>query len=259
MYSTVIDRALDEIVAEKKGSRGRSSAKGGSSGSHRASGFSGRWQHDRFEGVHDTGRDRKDSRRRSGVKLPTAVVRILLANLSPQFNQIDLEELVEPYNGKHPLVHYNEKGEQVGTAQFATSFDDAQKFMKDLHGASIDDKRLKITLVDDVSTITIGTVRERIKFARAKASRSDGRVHRTIRGRVKKSRSSDSGGRLSADRPSWDQHDHRDQADEASEVKPKHKPSPTSSTKWSLKKLSQEELDRQLDEYMKRTVDQQID
>ncbi|CAJ0924795.1 unnamed protein product, partial [Mesorhabditis belari] len=214
MYSTVIDRALDEIVAEKKGSRGRSSARGGLSGSHRASGFSGRWQHDRFEGVHDTGRDRKDSRRRSGVKLPTAVVRILLANLRTSWNGTICYLLL--------MTH-------------------------------------KITLVDDVSTITIGTVRERIKFARAKASRGDGRVHRTIRGRVKKSRSSDSGGRLSADRPSWDQHDHRDQADETSEVKPKHKPSPTSSTKWSHKKLSQEELDRQLDEYMKRTVDQQMD
>ncbi|CAJ0955145.1 unnamed protein product, partial [Mesorhabditis belari] len=182
-----MDVSLDDIIAQNKKSKGgrqvggfrsaggrndsarpRGGGRGNGGGGSRSTHVpDGRWKHDMFgKGPASGGGGRKEVARIGAGGNPR--VRVLLSNLAATVNTADLEELFNPYNIESVNVHFNEQGEPVGTGDLSLRRKDAIQMLQDLKGLAIDEQVVKMTLVDETSSVTVGTIRDRIKLNRPK-------------------------------------------------------------------------------------------
>ncbi|CAJ0583856.1 unnamed protein product, partial [Mesorhabditis spiculigera] len=243
-----VNLSLDDIIAKHKvkrheGGRGDRRAPRGGTGSGGRRGFEskttvpgGKWKHDLF--------DRRGSPEAVRPAARNTKVRVLMSNLADTVTASDLEELFSVYNVESVVLHFNQQGESLGTGECTLRMADATEMLKELSGLAIDDKRVKMTLVDEHNTKTIGSLKDRVQLPKT-AQR--GNLHKTFGGGVRKGRSSPRGQKSGG--KSWNEHDDRfgSTATEGSGSRGRGGRGRGGDKK---KPMSEDELNRQLDEYM---------
>ncbi|VDN26729.1 unnamed protein product [Gongylonema pulchrum] len=81
----------------------------------------------------------------------SAEVRIHISNLPLNVDSTDIVEMFEHYTLKAATVNYNEEGEPTGTADVVTDRATAREIMSNFDGAALDGQLLNFYLIDDTS------------------------------------------------------------------------------------------------------------
>ncbi|VIO85981.1 RNA binding protein, putative [Brugia malayi] len=171
---SLINLSLDEIIARQRGankkpnsssSRSRNSRKKRSFVSEYPithSSFtrpedvpSGKWDHSGFEEMYGNRSD--DLSPHPGVQRGarfnrvdlTKKVRLHITNLAPTVNSADLDELFEKYSVISVNVNYDEMGASVGTADVVTDRVSATEIVANLNGVALDGKVMSFHMIDD--------------------------------------------------------------------------------------------------------------
>uniref|UniRef100_A0A1I8EW70 RRM domain-containing protein n=1 Tax=Wuchereria bancrofti TaxID=6293 RepID=A0A1I8EW70_WUCBA len=117
---------------------------------------SGKWDHSGFEEMYGNRSDDLSSShlgvqrgaRFNRVDL-TRKVRLHITNLAPTVNSADLNELFEKYSVISVNVNYDEMGVSVGTADVVTDRVSAAEIVANLNGVALDGKVMSFHMIDD--------------------------------------------------------------------------------------------------------------
>ncbi|VDM47192.1 unnamed protein product [Toxocara canis] len=254
---SLVDLSLDEIIARQKQKGGAKRIEAGSSSRtrQRGRGFMpmyessdsaftksknlpvGKWGHDGFEEMYGNGASLKGpARLRAGGRTfgraaLNRKVTIHITNLAPTVTSEDLNELLEEYAIESAVVNYDEIGESTGSADVVTDRASAEEITANLCGVAIDGRTMRMFVIDE----TLGTaqsrpfnIKQRLSFKSVPRSRginkgTERSVFKAGRGRIVKSRG----------RGSWKGGSGHKEGDKR-------------------RKMTEAELDRELDEYMKK-------
>lgn len=266
--SSLVDLSLDEIISrdsrQKKKGGARRLASGRSSRPvqrQRSSTFApkyqspdsvftksknvptGKWGHDGFEemyGGNAVARKEFTKVRAGGRSFERAAlsrkVTIHITNLAPTVTSDDLSELFEQYAVDSAVVNYDEAGQSAGSADVMTDRASAQEITANFSGVAIDGRTMRMYIIDDreggVNRSRSLNVKQRLTFKTTplrsrginKRSSSARPAFRSVRGGVR-------GGATS-----WKGSSRGRKAQ----------------TSDPRKKMTEAELDRELDEYMKK-------
>ncbi|CAG9540863.1 unnamed protein product [Cercopithifilaria johnstoni] len=188
---------------------------------------SGKWDHSGFEEMYGNGSGGVSSprvapehgRRFNRVDLARKV-RLHITNLAPTVNSADLSELFEEYSIISANVNYDEMGQSVGTADVVTDRVTAREIIANLDGVALDGEIMSFHMIGDQAMPTRRDVRVKNRLS--------------FRGGVIKKR----------------------------QLPPKRKFAGTNGRRKNHPKRSQmtdEELDRELEEYMNKRSNQKRD
>uniref|UniRef100_A0A1I7VH24 RRM domain-containing protein n=1 Tax=Loa loa TaxID=7209 RepID=A0A1I7VH24_LOALO len=117
---------------------------------------SGKWDHSGFEEMYGNGSGDGSSPlpalerggRFNRVDLARKV-RLHITNLAPTVNSADLNELFEEYSIISANVNYDEMGESVGTADVVTDRVTAREIVANLDGVALDGEVMSFHMIDD--------------------------------------------------------------------------------------------------------------
>ena len=250
---SLADLSLDDIIArqkKKKGGARRDFLNSGKSVKQRGRGFTrkyesadatftkskdvpeGKWDHDGFAELYGGGPTRpakipvvKAGGKSFGRSILNRKVKLHITNLAPTVNTADLNELLESFAIESATVNYDELGQSVGTADVVTDRASAEEIKSNFAGVALDGQTMRMFIFDEfVEDSNAKSISERlsvgkrpIRVTRGIMKRKDARPFRLGR----------SGGssrmRLKARKPE----DKR-------------------------KKMTDAELDKELEEYMKK-------
>jgi len=257
-----VNIALDEIITKGRG-RGQRRAVGnggsGSGGGRRSTGFrsdnlfnksrsspGGKWKHDKFNELYSGGGGASKRRggviARGGIKSARSggggsseIVKLNISDLPETVLTADLEELFQDFGIYGVTVHYDETGAHLGTADLFTDFRSAKDIIREYANIAIDGQEIKIAVVDESGKLS-GAVGGR--------ARIQDRIRRVannpIRRRKENQRASGGGGgggRRGSGGPG------------GSGGGPRRAGKPTAAAP-KLKKMTTEELDKELEAYM---------
>ncbi|KAL7290346.1 hypothetical protein TKK_0016041 [Trichogramma kaykai] len=230
MASDKMDMSLDDIIKQNKGNRGNGNRRGPSNkgGAKRFSGGADRDQRNRPQGgitrrqVNHTTHSKREAflgntSRGSLKTAPKESTKLIVSNLDFGVTDSDILELFSEFGPlKHAGVHYDRSGRSLGTADLIFERrGDALKAMKQYNGVPLDGRSMKIML----ATSEIPSSRPSIQ-----QSRLGGGGIRKLGDKPNQRHSNASGG------------------------KPRNKPDSSRGKKITV---TAEELDAQLDEYIK--------
>jgi len=180
--------ALDEIISnqrQKRGGGGSGTKRVGRMSSNRPAGFgrrvggggsgrymfsddvpSGKWKHDKFSEIYNGGRKfgggggggGRFNRRRS---TNDEIVKLNISNLPESVVTADLEELFQDFGIHGVVVHYDETGAHVGTADLFVDSRSANAIIREFSNIAIDGQEMKIAIVDESGGKV--TIRDRIQ------------------------------------------------------------------------------------------------
>ncbi|KAF8356338.1 hypothetical protein PRIPAC_97961, partial [Pristionchus pacificus] len=272
-----LNLSLDEIIKQSRSTKGRGGEKGfksdgisgrrsGGGGAARRTGGggprtggsftksvpSGKWRHDKFEQNESGGRGsggHVSAARGSTGGLAVGSnrkVRVNVSNLAPTVTTADLEEL---FSSKFPIdsavCHFGETGEHLGTGDVVMKMNQALKAIEEFKGVSVDGNRLVLAIVDGGA----GSIFDRVQVVKRvsgggieKRSRDApvGRGQANRRGGERKS--SNGGGRHPLDR--FDEGESRPRQGGRGG-------GAGGAGRGGKKKMTEEELDAELNNYMK--------
>ncbi|EFO21821.2 RNA binding protein [Loa loa] len=172
---SLVNLSLDEIIARRRGTDKKSNGSTNRFRSNRKkrdfapeysttnSAFtrpedvpSGKWDHSGFEEMYGNGSGDGSSPlpalerggRFNRVDLARKV-RLHITNLAPTVNSADLNELFEEYSIISANVNYDEMGESVGTADVVTDRVTAREIVANLDGVALDGEVMSFHMIDD--------------------------------------------------------------------------------------------------------------
>uniref|UniRef100_A0A9J2PCG2 RRM domain-containing protein n=1 Tax=Ascaris lumbricoides TaxID=6252 RepID=A0A9J2PCG2_ASCLU len=196
---------------------------------------SGKWGHDGFEEMYGSGTSLKRvGRLRVGGRMfgRSALIKkvtIHITNLAPTVTSADLRELFEDYTIESATVNYDEIGESAGSADVVTDRASAEEIINNFGGIALDGRTMHMFVIDENESTAPRSfrIKERLNFqvvprSRGINKRQERRFFKTGGGRIPKSI-----GR------GWKGGSIRNEGDKR-------------------KKMTEAELDRELDEYMKK-------
>uniref|UniRef100_A0A0M3HSS4 RRM domain-containing protein n=1 Tax=Ascaris lumbricoides TaxID=6252 RepID=A0A0M3HSS4_ASCLU len=188
---------------------------------------SGKWDHGGFEKLYGSGRIREDGYTFAHLA-PCKKVTLHVRNLAPTVTSTDLRELFEDYVIESAMVNYDEAGEPAGSADVVTGRASAESIVNNFKGMLLHGRMMRMLVIDENEDYEPRNFRtkERLRFqwvprSRGINKRRESRFFKTGGGRILRST-----GR------GWKGGKVRKEADKR-------------------KRMTREELDRELDEYMR--------
>ncbi|KAL3981520.1 RNA recognition motif family protein [Acanthocheilonema viteae] len=190
---SLVDLSLDEIIARRKGANKKSNGfinrfRNNKKKRDFAPKYtntnptftraedvpSGKWDHSGFEEMYGNGSGGSSLRVAPGrggrfnrVDLAKKV-RLHITNLAPTVNSADLNELFEQYSIISANVNHDETGKSVGTADVVTDRVTAREIIANLDGVALDGQVMSFHMIDDQATPARPNVRikNRLNFRR---------------------------------------------------------------------------------------------
>uniref|UniRef100_A0A0K0FVV8 THO complex subunit 4 (inferred by orthology to a human protein) n=1 Tax=Strongyloides venezuelensis TaxID=75913 RepID=A0A0K0FVV8_STRVS len=172
-----VNMSLDDIIAKTRGTkslRGRGASRLGKAG-RRGDKPGRQWKNDKYDAIYGRGRriNQKAPRRTTGgagAKFanragPVSTIgKLLISNLPKNVSTLDLQQLFKGYPFKTVTVNHNEMGESLGTAMVVTRRrGDVLKLMKDFAGIAIDGRAVQmVDLSSDSNRDGTGAILDRI-------------------------------------------------------------------------------------------------
>lgn len=181
---------------------------------------SGKWKHDKFFDVYGKGRNNgingsfKRIQRESGNK----IVKLNISNIPENVLTSDLEELFQDFDVLGVTVHYDETGAHLGTADLFTTPVSSRNIIREYADIAIDGQPIKIGVVEEGGR----GIKDRVRRIGNGSGGIRQRRNRNGGGRIRRR---NTGGRIS-------------------------KPLTENNGIAKLKKMTVEELDKELEAYM---------
>lgn len=149
----------------------------------------GKWKHDKFFETYGGGKKRPSAgvfgRGLSGVSSAggksssgiaarlarkaantkqSGMVKMQISNLLSTVVTSDLEELFQDYNVYGVVVHYDEAGTHLGTADIFTDQQTASQILREFKGIAIDNREIKFCIVTESGTAAANGLGERVNI-----------------------------------------------------------------------------------------------
>ncbi|CEF69156.1 THO complex subunit 4 [Strongyloides ratti] len=171
-----VNMSLDDIIAKTRGTknlRGRGASRIGKPG-RRGDKPGRQWKNDKYDAIYGRGRRINQKTRRTtggaGAKfinrrVPiSSIGKLLISNLPKNVSTLDLQQLFKGYPFKTVTVNHNEMGESLGTAMVVTRRrGDVLKLMKDFAGIAIDGRAVQmVDLSSDSNRDGTGAILDRV-------------------------------------------------------------------------------------------------
>ncbi|MFH4982328.1 hypothetical protein AB6A40_009037 [Gnathostoma spinigerum] len=127
----------------------------------------GKWGHDGFEELYGYNVSRPKAAVRAGGQFfgrgaINRNVQLHITNLAPTVSSDDLSELFEEYPVDSITMNYDETGHSTGTADILVDRASAEEIKANYSGAALDDRTMKIFIIDDDSTDVDGASVKRV-------------------------------------------------------------------------------------------------
>ncbi|KAF8361071.1 hypothetical protein PRIPAC_87994 [Pristionchus pacificus] len=146
-----VNRALDDIIREKKNHRGSGvgTTKRGSLHSvktgmikKKSTSVTGKWDHSGFDEMYG-------GKKTTLISRSSGPCKVDISNLNENITTEDLEELFSQYAFTKVHVHFDESGSSIGTGAITlNSRNDAERLINDFRGCKVDGKAILLSIVD---------------------------------------------------------------------------------------------------------------
>ncbi|KAF8357665.1 hypothetical protein PRIPAC_92660 [Pristionchus pacificus] len=107
----------------------------------------GKWKHDKFASLESTRIQPIPSTVLNSFVSANKKVRLNISNLAPTLTTADLKELFSSYPFDSAVVHYSENGVHLGTGEVTMKKNDVQKAIDDFRGIAVDGSRIRLAIV----------------------------------------------------------------------------------------------------------------